>query len=352
MRYCCMANHGDNAQQAQPEWSLLSPCGKNELTGVRLADVLELKGHLACQICADLCERYFTCSYCAKHIRTSALRKVYLPSNNTSGDLPASQNDCKMAVFHLKKSIGLVLEHEAVISRFKATRRASNNAGFRDVSTQLQLNEGKRRYFEVERELQTVGMEYENCRKHVSEAYHLMENKRTALELCGRHLPSLAGKAGPEEMNSSPTMMIEAYPTTAALREENSSTADSRVLACEKKVVLLTRQFLQVPVTLAYTTEHALYIEQLFAYDAHYISYVLTCMVHGFIDFSGIVFDNSDNRFPTSQEVRRTIILKKDEYNCECLALLKDVAGTKAYEQRRVESFRVASFRIMAETDA
>ncbi|KAI9568335.1 RecF/RecN/SMC [Boletus coccyginus] len=105
-----------------------------------------------------------------------------------------------------------------------------------------------------------------------------------------------------------------------------------------------------------------------------------------------IVFDNSDNRFPTGREdviIRRTIGLKKDEYSLdkksaskadvmnllesagfsksnpyyivpqgritaltnakdhERLALLKEVAGTKVYEQRRSESLR-----IMAETDA
>ncbi|KAF9220475.1 RecF/RecN/SMC protein [Gyrodon lividus] len=105
-----------------------------------------------------------------------------------------------------------------------------------------------------------------------------------------------------------------------------------------------------------------------------------------------IVFDNSDNRFPTGREeviIRRTIGLKKDEYSLdkksvskadvmnllesagfsksnpyyivpqgritaltnakdhERLALLKEVAGTKVYEQRRTESLR-----IMAETDA
>ncbi|KAG6879829.1 hypothetical protein C0992_011112 [Termitomyces sp. T32_za158] len=105
-----------------------------------------------------------------------------------------------------------------------------------------------------------------------------------------------------------------------------------------------------------------------------------------------IVFDNSDNRFPTGHDeviLRRTIGLKKDEYSLdkksaskadvmnllesagfsksnpyyivpqgritaltnakdhERLALLKEVAGTKVYEQRRTESLR-----IMAETDA
>ncbi len=105
-----------------------------------------------------------------------------------------------------------------------------------------------------------------------------------------------------------------------------------------------------------------------------------------------IVFDNSDNRFPTGREeviLRRTIGLKKDEYSLdkksaskadvmnllesagfsksnpyyivpqgritaltnakdhERLALLKEVAGTKVYEQRRSESLR-----IMAETDS
>ncbi|KAG6840817.1 hypothetical protein C0991_004108 [Blastosporella zonata] len=105
-----------------------------------------------------------------------------------------------------------------------------------------------------------------------------------------------------------------------------------------------------------------------------------------------IVFDNSDNRFPTGHDeviLRRTIGLKKDEYSLdkksaskadvmnllesagfsksnpyyivpqgritaltnakdhERLALLKEVAGTKVYEQRRAESLR-----IMAETDA
>ncbi|KAF8648124.1 hypothetical protein AX16_006389 [Volvariella volvacea WC 439] len=105
-----------------------------------------------------------------------------------------------------------------------------------------------------------------------------------------------------------------------------------------------------------------------------------------------IVFDNSDNRFPTGHDeviLRRTIGLKKDEYSLdrksaskadvmnllesagfsksnpyyivpqgritaltnakdhERLALLKEVAGTKVYEQRRAESLR-----IMGETDA
>lgn len=105
-----------------------------------------------------------------------------------------------------------------------------------------------------------------------------------------------------------------------------------------------------------------------------------------------IIFDNSDNRFPTGRDeviLRRTIGLKKDEYSLdkksaskadvmnllesagfsksnpyyivpqgritsltnakdhERLALLKEVAGTKVYEQRRTESLR-----IMSETDA
>ncbi|KAF8636227.1 hypothetical protein AX17_003713 [Amanita inopinata Kibby_2008] len=105
-----------------------------------------------------------------------------------------------------------------------------------------------------------------------------------------------------------------------------------------------------------------------------------------------IVFDNSDNRFPTGHEevvIRRTIGLKKDEYSLdkksvskadimnllesagfsksnpyyivpqgritaltnakdhERLTLLKEVAGTKVYEQRRTESLK-----IMSETDA
>ena len=105
-----------------------------------------------------------------------------------------------------------------------------------------------------------------------------------------------------------------------------------------------------------------------------------------------IVFDNSDNRFPTGHDeviIRRTIGLKKDEYSLdkksvskadimnllesagfsksnpyyivpqgritaltnakdhERLTLLKEVAGTKVYEQRRTESLK-----IMAETDA
>ncbi|KAF9474585.1 structural maintenance of chromosome protein 3 [Pholiota conissans] len=108
--------------------------------------------------------------------------------------------------------------------------------------------------------------------------------------------------------------------------------------------------------------------------------------------FVEIVFDNSDNRFPTGHDeviLRRTIGLKKDEYSLdkksaskadvmnllesagfsksnpyyivpqgritaltnakdhERLALLKEVAGTKVYEQRRSESLK-----IMAETDA
>ncbi|KAJ4482444.1 structural maintenance of chromosome protein 3 [Lentinula aciculospora] len=105
-----------------------------------------------------------------------------------------------------------------------------------------------------------------------------------------------------------------------------------------------------------------------------------------------IVFDNSDQRFPTGNDtvvLRRTVGLKKDEYSLdkkstnkadvmnllesagfsksnpyyivpqgritaltnakdqERLALLKEVAGTKVYEQRRSESLK-----IMAETDA
>ena len=105
-----------------------------------------------------------------------------------------------------------------------------------------------------------------------------------------------------------------------------------------------------------------------------------------------IVFDNSDNRFPTGRDevtLRRTIGVKKDDYSLdkksankadvmnllesagfsksnpyyivpqgritaltnakdhERLALLKEVAGTKVYEQRRSESLR-----IMSETDA
>ncbi|KAF7295090.1 Structural maintenance of chromosomes protein [Mycena indigotica] len=105
-----------------------------------------------------------------------------------------------------------------------------------------------------------------------------------------------------------------------------------------------------------------------------------------------IIFDNSDNRFPTGHDeliLRRTIGIKKDEYSLdkksankaevmnllesagfsksnpyyivpqgritaltnakdtERLALLKEVAGTKVYEQRRTESLR-----IMSETDA
>ncbi|KAF5340619.1 hypothetical protein D9611_007366 [Ephemerocybe angulata] len=108
--------------------------------------------------------------------------------------------------------------------------------------------------------------------------------------------------------------------------------------------------------------------------------------------FVEIVFDNSDNRFPTGHDevvLRRTIGLKKDEYSLdrksaskadvmnllesagfsksnpyyivpqgritaltnakdhERLALLKEVAGTKVYEQRRTESLR-----IMADTDS
>ncbi|KAF5391874.1 hypothetical protein D9757_001633 [Collybiopsis confluens] len=104
-----------------------------------------------------------------------------------------------------------------------------------------------------------------------------------------------------------------------------------------------------------------------------------------------IVFDNSDQRFPTGNDtviLRRTVGLKKDEYSLdkkstskadvmnllesagfsksnpyyivpqgritaltnakdhERLALLKEVAGTKVYEQRRAESLK-----IMADTD-
>lgn len=99
-----------------------------------------------------------------------------------------------------------------------------------------------------------------------------------------------------------------------------------------------------------------------------------------------IIFDNSDNRFPTGKEVvelRRTIGLKKDEYSLdkksvskgdvvslleaagfsrtnpyyivpqgritalcnskdsERLALLKEVSGTRVYETRRLESLRI-----------
>ncbi|KAG8878903.1 Structural maintenance of chromosomes protein 3 [Tulasnella sp. 332] len=102
--------------------------------------------------------------------------------------------------------------------------------------------------------------------------------------------------------------------------------------------------------------------------------------------FVEIIFDNSDSRFPTGKEevvLRRTIGLKKDEYSLdkksvqkadvmnllesagfsksnpyyivpqgritsltnakdyERLALLKEVAGTKVYEQRRTESLKV-----------
>lgn len=102
--------------------------------------------------------------------------------------------------------------------------------------------------------------------------------------------------------------------------------------------------------------------------------------------FVEIIFDNSDNRFPTGHEevtLRRTIGTKKDEYSLdkksaskadvmnllesagfsksnpyyivpqgritaltnakdhERLALLKEVAGTKVYEQRRAESLRI-----------
>ncbi|KAF9524116.1 structural maintenance of chromosome protein 3 [Crepidotus variabilis] len=111
-----------------------------------------------------------------------------------------------------------------------------------------------------------------------------------------------------------------------------------------------------------------------------------------FSAFVEIIFDNSDNRFPTGHEeviLRRTIGQKKDEYSLdkkssskgdvmnllesagfsksnpyyivpqgritaltnakdhERLALLKEVAGTKVYEQRRTESLK-----IMADTDA
>lgn len=99
-----------------------------------------------------------------------------------------------------------------------------------------------------------------------------------------------------------------------------------------------------------------------------------------------IIFDNMDNRFPTGKEeviLRRTIGLKKDEYSLdkksasksdvmnllesagfsrsnpyyivpqgrvttltnakdsERLALLKEVAGTQVYEQRRTESLKI-----------
>jgi structural maintenance of chromosome 3 (chondroitin sulfate proteoglycan 6) len=139
----------------------------------------------------------------------------------------------------------------------------------------------------------------------------------------------------------------------------------------------------------------------------HSLSFVLR-LSHSFP--VEIIFDNSDNRFPTGREeviLRRTIGLKKDEYSLdkksaskadvmnllesagfsksnpyyivpqgrvrilsfssplgsngfllqitaltnakdhERLALLKEVAGTKVYEQRRAESLR-----IMSETDA
>jgi structural maintenance of chromosome 3 (chondroitin sulfate proteoglycan 6) len=133
------------------------------------------------------------------------------------------------------------------------------------------------------------------------------------------------------------------------------------------------------------------------ASHAHAASYLVTVE---------IVFDNSDNRFPTGKEeviIRRTIGLKKDEYSLdkksvskadimnllesagfsranpyyivpqgrvrysyisqfgqhiycidqitaltnakdhERLALLKEVAGTKVYEQRRTESLKIMS---------
>jgi structural maintenance of chromosome 3 (chondroitin sulfate proteoglycan 6) len=102
--------------------------------------------------------------------------------------------------------------------------------------------------------------------------------------------------------------------------------------------------------------------------------------------FVEVVFDNSDNRFPTGRQeviIRRTIGLKKDEYSldrksvpkadimnllesagfsksnpyyivpqgrvswltnakdAERLQLLKEVAGTKVYEDRRQESLRI-----------
>ncbi|OBZ68296.1 Chromosome segregation protein sudA [Grifola frondosa] len=80
-----------------------------------------------------------------------------------------------------------------------------------------------------------------------------------------------------------------------------------------------------------------------------------------------IIFDNSDNRFPTGRDeviLRRTIGSRKmstvsirrvqgritaltNAKDHERLALLKEVAGTKVYEQRRAESLR-----IMSETDA
>lgn len=108
--------------------------------------------------------------------------------------------------------------------------------------------------------------------------------------------------------------------------------------------------------------------------------------------FVEIVFDNADGRFPTGRDeviLRRTIGLKKDEYSLdrksasradvmnllesagfsrsnpyyivpqgritaltnakdgERLALLKEVAGTKVYEQKRAESLK-----IMEETGA
>ena len=112
-------------------------------------------------------------------------------------------------------------------------------------------------------------------------------------------------------------------------------------------------------------------------------------MVSAYVE---IIFDNSDERFPTGKEelvLRRTIGLKKDEYSLdrknatkadvmnllesagfsrsnpyyivpqgrvttltnmkdpERLNLLKEVAGTQVYEARRTESIK-----IMADTDA
>jgi structural maintenance of chromosome 3 (chondroitin sulfate proteoglycan 6) len=145
------------------------------------------------------------------------------------------------------------------------------------------------------------------------------------------------------------------------------------------------------------------------AYGACFVLVSLTVSLMAPARLVEIVFDNSDNRFPTGHDeviLRRTIGLKKDEYSLdkksaskadvmnllesagfsksnpyyivpqgrvrilldvqlyridrhskitaltnakdhERLALLKEVAGTKVYEQRRSESLR-----IMAETDA
>ncbi|TVU49441.1 hypothetical protein EJB05_00754 [Eragrostis curvula] len=74
--------------------------------------------------------------------------------------------------------------------------------------------------------------------------------------------------------------------------------------------------------------------------------------------FVEIVFDNSDNRIPVDKEevrLRRTVASKKDEYyldgkhisqltlmkDSERLDLLKEIGGTRVYEDRRRESLKI-----------